>query len=87
MIFDGEIVGYLHLTIPQSFCFAKIQPPLRKGAFFLSFRLQRQKGDFLAHKQKLKEQDNCAGADCDLEKSQIKVSGNHSEYESGNACY
>ena len=41
MIFDGGIVRYLHLTIPQSFCFAKIQPPLHKGAFLLSLTVQR----------------------------------------------
>ena len=40
LIFDGGIVCHRHLTIPQSFCFAKIQPPLHKGAFFLSFRLR-----------------------------------------------
>ena len=40
MIFDGGIVGHLHLTIPQSFCFAKIQPPLHKGAFLLSLMVR-----------------------------------------------
>ncbi|MBO5786560.1 MAG: hypothetical protein J6R45_04470, partial [Clostridia bacterium] len=37
LIFDGGIVGCLLLTIPQSFCFAKIQPPLHKGAFFCPY--------------------------------------------------
>ena len=46
LIFDGGIVRYLHLTIPQSFCFAKIQPPLHKGAFLLSLTVQRLRVEF-----------------------------------------
>jgi len=47
LIFDGGIVYCLHLTIPRYFCFAKIQPPLHKGAFFLSFRVQLLRRGFL----------------------------------------
>ena len=39
MIFDGGIVNCQLLTIPQSFCFAKIQPPLHKGAFFTVLKI------------------------------------------------
>ena len=31
---DGGIVMGRYRTIPQSFCFAKIQPPLHKGALY-----------------------------------------------------
>ena len=50
---DGGIVGYLLLTIPQSFCFAKIQPPLHKGAFFTVLRSTTLKMPFFLLQAKL----------------------------------
>ena len=47
MIFDGGIVNCLLLTIPQSFCFAKIQPPLHKGAFFCPYGYNAYDRSFL----------------------------------------